>query len=221
MNEKKEKCIIFALAGILLLIVCIPTGEKGGKKEKEKSIFSSYTADYKAVTDTGTEEVSNINNGSFLKQKREDKKAEDGVRLSGKEENDYVRAMEDQLKTLLQHMDGVGKAEVMITLRATKEEIVEKDRPANRSSVTEQDGEGGSRSSNDMDSEEATVYVTDAEGNKVPYVRKVMQPVVEGVAVLAEGGDKEAVKRNISEAVQALFGLDANKIKIAKMKTEK
>ena len=109
----------------------------------------------------------------------------------------------------------------MITLQSTSEDIVEKDRPAVRSNMTENDAAGGSRNTNDMNSEESTVFMTDGNGRQIPYVRKTIQPVVGGVAVLAEGGGREAVRQNISEAIQALFGIDANKIKIAKMKTIK
>ena len=87
--------------------------------------------------------------------------------------------------------------------------------------MTENDASGGSRNTSDMDSRETTVFITDSEGRQIPYVRKKLQPAVGGVAVLAEGAGVEAVRENIREAIQALFGIDANKIKIAKMKTAK
>ena len=39
---------------------------------------------------------------------------------------------------------------------------------------------------------------------------------VEGVVVIADGGDNAVVAQNITEAVQALFGVEAHKIKIMK-----
>ena len=129
--------------------------------------------------------------------------------------------MEAELEELLSCMEGVGRVKVMITLSSTGEDIVEKDRPATRSNMTENDASGGSRNTSDMDSRETTVFITDSEGRQIPYVRKKLQPAVGGVAVLAEGAGVEAVRENIREAIQALFGIDANKIKIAKMKTSK
>ncbi|MBO5092783.1 MAG: hypothetical protein J6C33_00305 [Lachnospiraceae bacterium] len=221
MNEKKEKFIIFALAGILLLIVCLPV-----KKETNDASASSK-----------------LNNISYLKKEEGNKDidAQDGNGGAGEDgtnsgdgsdavpawkedsgaDTSYRKQMERELEELLSCMEGVGRVRVMITLRSTGEEIVEKDRPAVRSNLSEQDAAGGNRSTNDLNSEEETVFVTDADGRQVPYVRKTMQPVVEGVAVLAEGGGNETVCVNISEAIQALFDLDANKIKIAKMKTTK
>ncbi len=46
---------------------------------------------------------------------------------------------------------------------------------------------------------------------------KELSPKVEGVVVIAEGGDKGVVVQNITEAVQALFGVDTHKIKVMKL----
>lgn len=39
---------------------------------------------------------------------------------------------------------------------------------------------------------------------------------VEGVAIVAEGGDNAVVVRNITDIVQALFSVDSHKIKVIK-----
>lgn len=200
MNEKKEKFIIFALAGILLLIVCLPVKKKEGSSAPDTAAVQRAASDQTAQKSYGE-------GGAGAQQTGAD--------------DDYAAQMERELEELLTCMEGVGRVKVMITLKSTSEEIVEKDRPSERSNVAESDSAGGSRSTNDLSSQESTVFVTDEAGRQIPYVRKTMQPVVEGVAVLAEGGGSEAVKNNISEAIQALFDIDANKIKIAKMKVMK
>ena len=43
-----------------------------------------------------------------------------------------------------------------------------------------------------------------------------MTPEIEGVVVIADGGDNAVVVQDITEAVQALFGVEAHKIKIMK-----
>ena len=49
-----------------------------------------------------------------------------------------------------------------------------------------------------------------------PYVSKELSPRIEGVVVIAEGGSDSVVKQNITEAVQALFGIDTHKIRVMK-----
>ncbi len=197
MSEKKEKFIIFALAGVLLLIVCIPV------KKEEKGSAKAGSAVYTEHSSVSGKEQESASDAKL------------------QETDEYTKAMEAELEELLSCMEGVGRVKVMITLSSTGEDIVEKDRPATRSNMTENDASGGSRNTSDMDSRETTVFITDSEGRQIPYVRKKLQPAVGGVAVLAEGAGVEAVRENIREAIQALFGIDANKIKIAKMKTSK
>lgn len=228
MNEKKEKFIIFALAGILLLIVCLPVKKEANGKTGSSGINSTgyfIGADEKEGTESEAGSGSAGAGGADGESGAAGAENGDAAVLTWKENDgtdvSYRKQMEQELEELLGCMEGVGRVRVMITLRSTGEEIVEKDRPSARSNLSEQDGTGGNRSTNDLNSEEETVFVTDADGRQVPYVRKTMQPVVEGVAVMAEGGGNETVCMNISEAIQALFDLDANKIKIAKMKTTK
>jgi len=44
-----------------------------------------------------------------------------------------------------------------------------------------------------------------------------MEPVIEGVIIVMEGGDNSFVVSAVTEAVQALFPLEAHKIKVLKM----
>ena len=66
--------------------------------------------------------------------------------------------------------------------------------------------------------EKNTIYTEDSRGRNVPYVIKTIAPTVEGVVVIAQGAGQQSVQENIIEAIQVLFDIDANKIKIVKMK---
>lgn len=50
----------------------------------------------------------------------------------------------------------------------------------------------------------------------MPYISKELSPKIGGVVVIAPGGDKAQVKQNITEAVEALFGVESHKIRIMK-----
>ena len=111
----------------------------------------------------------------------------------------YTQQMERRLENVLKKVEGVGNVDVMITYKSTSEKVVEKD--AGRSDTT---------------TEETTVYNDTQDGAKSPYVRMERMPEVEGVVVIAEGGNNAVVVKNITEAVQALFDVDTHKIKIMK-----
>lgn len=128
---------------------------------------------------------------------------------------DYEQELEQRLEQALSRMEGVGAVQVMITFKDSGESIVEKDVSFSSDASTEQDG--GSVTERTLnESSEETVYDSDSDDGG-PFVSKQNLPSVEGVLVIAEGGSDTKTAGNISEAVQALFGLEAHKIKVVKM----
>ena len=109
----------------------------------------------------------------------------------------------------LAKVEGVGNVKVMITLASSSEKVVEKDREMT-SEV--QEGESGGKNTS---SSETAVYAN-GNGEETPYVKQELSPRIEGVLVIADGGDNAIVIENITEAVQALFGVDTHKIKVMK-----
>lgn len=184
---KKENMILFALFGILLLVIAIPVHsdekeEKGEKNEEECEVLPKE----ETVTDTNLE---------------------------------YCLQMEARIEALLSDMDGVGEVHAMVTLVTSKEMVVEKDEPVTRNTVTEKDGSGGTRSTNESSYDYETIYQTDADGNKIPYVIKQIEPEIQGITVVAQGGGNAVIQKNISEVLEALFHIEAHKIKVVKMKS--
>lgn len=138
---------------------------------------------------------------------KEDEDLENIQTCSGDE---YVADLEQRLEAILEQMEGVGKTKVMITLAASTEKIIEKDVDI-RNSVSNSENENNATNENS----ETTIYSSLSDGD-VPYVKQEISPVIEGVLVVAEGGDLAVVKQNITEVIQALFGIDTHKIRVMK-----
>lgn len=128
-----------------------------------------------------------------------------------------VEQMEKRLEQTLAKVDGVGKVRVMLTRKSNGEKIVEKDMPTTDKVTSEEDEGGLKRNISEHTAGEATVYTQDVSGGQVPYVVEELEPQIAGVVVIAEGGGSSTVVRNITEAVMALFGVEAHKIKVMKM----
>lgn len=129
----------------------------------------------------------------------------------------YVQSQEQKLEQLLKKVDGVGEVEVMLTLKSSKEQVALKDTNNSQISNSETDSSGGSRISSDTNKTEETVMSQAGSGESSPYVVKEIEPQVEGVLVIARGGDDAKVISEINSAVQVLFGVPAHKIKVMKM----
>lgn len=118
--------------------------------------------------------------------------------------DDYKQAREEELRTLLQRVEGVGAAEVMITLKASNEKVTLKDNTS--------EGENN---------EEKTVLVENDNRNSAPYIVQEKEPEIEGIVIVCQGGYDAVIKREITEAVRALFSVESHKIKVMKSKEEK
>ena len=166
-NMKKDQWLILFLAGVLFLIVAMPTEKNGNSKIIKQQNAQTETA---------------------------------GAAGGRQEEADYEQTLEMRLEQILQGMDGVGTVQVMITLKDQGEAVVEKD-----VTVRQDTGSGGHDQDSGMD------FIAEVERTF---------KMLDGVLIVAEGGADASVRKNISEEVEALFGLDAHKIKIVKMKTK-
>lgn len=63
---------------------------------------------------------------------------------------------------------------------------------------------------------EAILGGMEGVGNVNVMITLQKDDAVEGVAIVAEGGDNAVIVRNITEVVQALFHVDSHKIKVIK-----
>lgn len=174
---KRSDWLILVLAGILILIIALPTDTKE-KKQAEKS----------------KENISKENN----------------TMEASKDE------IERKLEDILEKIDGAGDVKVMITYQDSGTQVVEKDKNTSENSLEESDSTGGVRSTKEQQLQESTVY-EEADAGNTPFVSKELLPKVEGILIVASGGDNQKVKQNISEAVLALFQVEAHRIKIVKM----
>ena len=184
----KENMAIMALLGILLMVIAIPVKKTETQKDQTAAPENKSTA-------SGTQETEEEDNTGG-----------------------YAGELEERLESLLASMEGVGNVKVMVTLDSSREQVVEKDIPSTMDTAKETDSTGGSRDVINSRQEETTVYVTDSAGNKTPYVSKIREPSIEGVTVVAQGGGNAVIQKNITEVIQALFGIEAHKIKVVKMK---
>ena len=201
----KDNMLILILSGILLLVIAWPM-EKD--VEKEESVSGLWDRDSSMIMETN--EI----------QTMQEQEVKTYVSQNYLEEEYIVEDLESRLEEILFSVQGVGQVKVMITLASQGEKIVEKDIPLERSNIVEEDSGGGSRNTNQMNSQEETVYSTNSQGDKVPYVIKETGVEVAGVSVVAEGGNNEVVQKNIVEVIQALFGIEEHKIKVVKMKNQ-
>lgn len=197
---RRDNLLILVLLGVLLFIIALPV-------KKEESQAASV----------GTETAEQYNAGIFTSPSQTTGEQETVVdtetrAVAAGSAEEYTAYLEGKLKKMLESVRGLGEVEVMITLESSEERIVEKDMTADRSQTEEQDSAGGTRTVSSSNTGYQTVYQDGSQGT--PFVAKTITPKVEGVLVVAEGARKGNMTSEITQIAQALFGVEAHKVKV-------
>ena len=190
---RRDNLLILVLLGVLLFIIALPV-----KKEEPQA------------ASVGTETAEQYNAGIFTSPSQTTGEQETAVdtetrAVAAGSAEEYTAYLEGKLKKMLESVRGLGGVEVMITLESSEERIVEKDMTADRSQTEEQDSAGGTRTVSSSNTGYQTVYQDGSQGT--PFVAKTITPKVEGAG-------KGNMTSEITQIAQALFGVEAHKVKV-------
>lgn len=191
----KDRFLIMIIGGLLLLVITYPLPSEDSKNQAN----SSETV--KSAEEGGNE---GGENGSY-------------EAVAG---SDYEQITEARLSRILSHISGAGKVEVYISFSDYGTSVVEKDVAYTRDNEEREGGDAQKTTSILTENSEETVYTTDDGGREIPFVNRTTRPGVEGVLVVAQGGQNQTVAEEMKEAIMALFGIEEHKIKVVKMKGE-
>ncbi|MCI1859725.1 MAG: stage III sporulation protein AG [Sporolactobacillus sp.] len=186
------RLLVLAIIGITLLVghraLTDPTGDQ--KKENGSSaVFNSSDA----------QKLSNIN-------------AEIG-KSSPTSVGKYETYLNQNLKNILEQIQGVSDVSVMATVDSTGKKIYQNNVKSQDDRTEETDRNGGSRRVNQR-SEDSQVVMVDNNGQKEPVVIGEEQPAVRGVLIVARGIEAPAVRAEIMEAVAAVLDIPNYKVKV-------
>lgn len=218
----KEKWLFLLLVGVLFMILSFPLPGSGAREKSEKAKTQSaaegavplWTGDFGEAAETnggGSE------GGFFASGSTEGEEASPAAAPAAKE-GSYEAQLEARIKDILKSVDGVGKVDVMVVLKSSSEKVVRVDRSTNTSATQEKDSGGGTRDVSSSQTEENTVLAGagSSTSGSSPIIEKEISPEISGIIISAEGGGSGRVKSEISEAMEALFGLPPHKIKVLK-----
>lgn len=200
----KDKWIFLLTMGVILMILAFPA-------EKYAGFLPSRTAG-SALGRTGSAVTES--EASVLAEA--DTEVSGGAaEVSAKPADSYESRMEQRVREILKNVEGVGAVDVMIVLKSSEEKVYQADVSTSSTATKEQDSSGGVRDSAESEERLETILIGSGE-NSSPVLQKEIEPEISGIVISAEGGDRQDVKAEISEAMEALFGLPAHKIKVLK-----
>jgi len=129
-------------------------------------------------------------------------------------EPDYERMLERRLSEVLSLVQGAGRVEVMLTLSQSREIVLAEDVTSNESLVKEVDSAGGNRENHSLSKDMRTILIQSPRGGQEPIILREMVPRVEGVIIVAEGGDDVFVREALMRAARTVLGVDIHKVQV-------
>lgn len=118
---------------------------------------------------------------------------------------------EARLCALVSSIRGAGKTRVMITYSEGAQTVF----AAESERETSADSDGGTRTK-----EKSDPVILKNETGQTGLAERVIEPKVQGVAVVCEGASNSFVRAQIIAAVAALFAISTNHISVAEMAKE-
>lgn len=123
------------------------------------------------------------------------------------------KSYKQQLEDMLNKIQGVSEAEVMVNLASTNVHIYEKNLITGSQSTEESDRNGGTRTVQDSTEETQVVFVRQGD-REVPITVKTERPEVSGVFVVAKGADHATVKKWIVEAISRVLDVPTHRVSV-------
>jgi len=127
------------------------------------------------------------------------------------------RALEEELEDFLSMVAGAGHVRVMISAMGDSETVFAVDSTQSRSHIIEEDAQGGTRDQRQYSTQEQTVIITDRNGIDQPLILREISPRVEGIVIIAQGGDDPFVKDALTRAAMAVLGVEAHRVHVLAM----
>ena len=143
-------------------------------------------------------------------------KATVAIKNTTTQTSDYETELENNLKTTLEGIDGVGKVKLMIYFASGEESVPAVNVTDSKSTTVEDDTSGGKRNIT-QDNSGSTVVMSNNGTNNEPVIVKKYKPVITGVCVVAEGSGEKLTELRIRQAVIDLFNLPEDKVNVYPM----
>lgn len=187
LSKKSGYIIIIGLIGLLLIII---GNSFSSEPEEEHTIGNIPKQTEKPAKETFSDKSAGSSDVSEI-------------------ETNY----EKELKEMLNKINGVSEAEVMVNLNSTKIKVYEKNLITGQQTTKETDKKGGTREIEDSSKETQAVLVRQGD-KEVPLLIQTKKPEVRGVFIVAEGVDHATVKKWVINAVSRVLDVPTHRVSV-------
>lgn len=184
-----------------------------GKGTTKVFDFLKREKNIKYIVGIGIAAIAIIFFSEILPKESKSKQANVTEQKNSDNSSQYVEYLEGKLHKIVSSIKDVGEVEVMVTLESSKEKVYAQQEKKN-SDITESEGDSTGTKKQQKDVQESSAIVVDGgSGNgKQALVEKELEPKVQGVVIVCQGGDNPLVQMRINEAVTTALEISSERV---------
>lgn len=127
----------------------------------------------------------------------------------------FIQQTEERLGAIVSSIEGAGKCQIMVTVVNGVEYVYATEQSTNTD--RQEDSDGTSNKIVERDDKEETVIVVDTGNGREGLLVTEIQPTVQGVVVVCQGGDNEEVRERIVQAVTVALNISSKRVCVTKL----
>ena len=143
------------------------------------------------------------------------KTPQDAVSVSIDNET-FCRQTEEKIYNLVSSIQGVGEAQVWVTLESGAEYVYLQEEIRNTDTTKDYDSEGV-KTLREKDNSEQKYILVNKNGEEQPLLQKQLEPTVQGVVIVCEGAGSAQVNEQLVNAVTCALGISSNRVYVAQL----
>ena len=128
----------------------------------------------------------------------------------------FCRQTEEKIYDLVSRIQGVGEAQVWVTLESGVEYVYLQEEITNTDTTKDYDG-GDVKTLREKDNSEQTYILVSKNGEEQPLIQKQLEPTVRGVVVVCEGAHDASVTEQVVNAITCALGISSNRVYVAQL----
>lgn len=129
---------------------------------------------------------------------------------------EYTQTLEKKLQSMIESIEGVGKARVMITLESSEQMVYATEQKTQTESMQDITGEDKKRTQQSDNRQTSYILIDKGSGQKQPVVTARLEPQVKGVVVVCPGAENKVVGARVVEVVTTALGIGSNRVCVVK-----
>ena len=143
------------------------------------------------------------------------KTPQDAVSVSIDNET-FCRQTEEKIYNLVSSIQGVGEAQVWVTLESGAEYVYLQEEIRNTDTTKDYNSEGV-KTLREKDNSEQKYILVNKNGEEQPLLQKQLEPTVQGVVIVCEGAGSAQVNEQVVNAVTCALGISSNRVYVAQL----